>query len=87
MLRFFAAAAVLLALTSTSPAWAAEFFLAKDPATGTCDIVAEKPDGTKMLMVGTQAYATKDEAKAAKKAANKAGECIKKGPKKENKPE
>ena len=75
MPRFFAAAAVLLALTSS--AWAAEYYLAKDPATGACHIVQEKPDGTKMTMVGTQTYATKDEAKAAKKAAKKAGECKK----------
>ena len=75
MPRFFAAAAVLLALTSS--AWAADYYLAKDPATGVCNIVQEKPDGTKLVMVGTSAYATKDEAKAAKKAAKKAGECKK----------
>jgi hypothetical protein len=84
MPRVFAAAAVLLALTSTS-AWAEEFYLAKDAATGTCEIVRVKPDGTKLLMVGTQTYATKDEAKAAKKAAKKAGEC--KGSKEKKKPE
>ena len=84
MPKFFLAAAVLLVLSSTS-AWAAEFYLAKDPATGQCNIVTEKPDGTKMMMVGTQAYATRDEAKAAKKVAKKAGEC--KSSKEESKPE
>jgi hypothetical protein len=74
MPKFFLPAAALLVLTSTS-AWAAEFYLAKDPATGQCKIVTEKPDGTKMMMVGTQAYATKDEAKVARKAAKTAGEC------------
>jgi hypothetical protein len=36
-------------------------------------------------MVGTQAYATEDEAKAARKAAKKAGEC-KKASKEEKEP-
>jgi hypothetical protein len=84
MPKFSLAAAALLVLTSTS-AWAAEFYLAKDPATGQCNIVTEKPDGTKMMMVGTQTYATKDEAKAARKAAKTTGEC--KSSKEKNKPE
>ena len=40
-----------------------------------CKIVTEKPDGQTMVMIGTEAYATKEEAKAAKKAA---AECLKK---------
>jgi len=31
-------------------------------------VVEEKPDGTAMVMVGTDSYATEKEAKAAKKA-------------------
>jgi hypothetical protein len=67
----FVVAAALLAISS--PALAAEYYLAKDPTTQACSVTTEKPDGTKLVIVGT--YATKDEAKAAKKAAKQAGEC------------
>ena len=73
MPKFLVVTAVLLALAT--PALAAEFFVVKDPATGKCTIATEKPDGTKLLMIGTQAYPTKEEAKAAKKAT---AECKKK---------
>ena len=69
----FVVAAALLAITS--PALAAEYYVAKDPLTQACSVTTEKPDGTKLVMVGTSAYATKAEAKATKKAAKKAGEC------------
>ncbi len=78
MPRFAIVAVVLFAVSS--PALAAEFYLAKDASTQICDIVQEKPDGTKLIMVGTKSYATREEAKAAKKAAKKAGDC-KKAPK------
>jgi len=74
MTRLLVAAALLAV---SSPALAAEFYVAKDPTTQVCDITTEKPDGTKLVMVGTEAYPTKDEAKAARKAAKKAGECKK----------
>jgi len=67
MPRYFVVAAVLLAIAS--PALAAEFFLVKDPATGKCAVLNQKPDGTKLIMVGTETYPTKAEGKAAKKAA------------------
>ena len=47
----------------------------KSAETGKCAVMSEKPDGTKMVMVGTQAYATKEEAKTAKKAS---ADCPKK---------
>jgi len=73
MTRFIVVAAVFLAI---SPALAAEFYLVKDPTTQECDIATEKPDGTKLVMVG-KTYATKEDAKAAKKAAKASGECTK----------
>jgi hypothetical protein len=66
-------AAVLIAMAT--PALAAEFYVAQDPESKRCKIVEEKPDGQSMIMIGTKAYATKEEAKAAKKAA---AECPKK---------
>jgi hypothetical protein len=71
----FVIAVTFLAISSS--ALAAEYYLAKDPATKGCSVTTEKPDGTKLVMVGTSAYATKKEANAAKKAAKKSGECKK----------
>jgi hypothetical protein len=73
MPKFLVATAVLIALAT--PALAAEYFVVKDPASGKCSIATEKPDGTKLVMIGTQAYPSKEEAKAAKKAN---AECKKK---------
>jgi hypothetical protein len=66
-------AAVLIAIAT--PALAEEFYVGQEPETKRCKIVTEKPDGQTMIMIGTDAYATKEEAKAAKKAA---AECVKK---------
>ena len=74
MSRYLSVAVLLLI---ASPALAAEFYVVKDAANETCSITDQKPDGTKLVMVGTQAYATKEEAKAAKKAARASGECKK----------
>jgi hypothetical protein len=67
-------AAVLIAIAT--PALAAEFYVGQDPASKRCKVVEEKPDGQTWIMIGTEAYATKEEAKEAKKAA---AECLKKG--------
>ena len=58
-----------------SPALAAEYYVAQDPTTKKCKVVDVRPDGTTMIMVGTTSYATKEEAKAAKKTF---AECPKK---------
>ena len=73
MSKFVVVAAVLIAVAT--PALAAEYFVAQDPTTKKCKIVEEKPDGETLVMIGTTSYATKEEAKAAKKAA---AECPKK---------
>jgi hypothetical protein len=72
-------AAVFIALTSTSCLAAEEFYVAKDAKTKNCGIDTTKPDGTTKIMIGTSSYATRDEAKTAKKVAP---ECAKKDPKK-----
>ena len=64
------------ATEKSSSAPATEFWVAQDPATKKCKVVEEKPDGTTKIMIGTTSYATKDEAKAAKKAAQKGGMCL-----------
>ena len=73
-------AAVALLLAISSPALAAEYYVAKDPTTQLCKVTKEKPDGTKLVMVGKEAYATKDDARAAVKEAKQAGECKKAKP-------
>jgi hypothetical protein len=55
-----------LLVFAVSPALAAEFYVAQEPATKKCKIVDTKPDGKTMIMIGTSSYATKDEAKAAR---------------------
>jgi pyrroline-5-carboxylate reductase len=66
-----------LLVAVAGPAFAAEFYVAQNPTTKKCKVVAAMPDGQTNIMVGTSSYATKAEAKAAKKAAKKAGECKK----------
>jgi hypothetical protein len=73
MSKRIALAAVLIAIAT--PALAEEFYVGQDPESKRCKIVTEKPDGQTMTMIGTEAYATREEAKAAKKAA---AECPKK---------
>jgi hypothetical protein len=62
----------------TTPALAAEFWVSQDPATKHCKIVETMPDGKTLVMIGATSYPTKEEAKAARKAAIDAGVCVKK---------
>jgi hypothetical protein len=73
MSKRIAIAAVLIAIAT--PALAEEFYVGQDPESKRCKVVTEKPDSQTMIMIGTESYATKEEAKAAKKAA---AECPKK---------
>ena len=66
-------AAVLIAIAT--PALAEEFYVGQDPENKRCKVVTEKPDGQTMVMIGTESYATKEDAKAAKKASP---DCLKK---------
>jgi hypothetical protein len=66
-------AAVLIAIAT--PALAEEFYVGQDPESKRCKVVTEKPDGQTMVMIGTESYATKEDAKAAKKASS---DCLKK---------
>ena len=73
MSKRIAIAAVLI--TIATPALAEEFYVGQEPESKRCKIVTEKPDGQSMIMIGTESYATKEDAKAAKKASS---ECVKK---------
>jgi hypothetical protein len=55
-----------------APAFAAEeFYVVKNPKTGSCKISNKKDDG-QHVMIGTSSYPTAEQAKAAK---NAAAEC------------
>jgi len=72
MPKYFVVAASLI--TFATPALAAEYYVVQNQTTKECEVGAYKPDGQTWVIVGTGAYATKDEAKAARKAA---AECKK----------
>jgi hypothetical protein len=80
----YVVAALLVVLVPTTCLAAGPYYVARDTSIKgvKCKVVEEKPDGVKMLMVGTATYATRQEAKSAKKAAP---ECN--PPETESKPE
>jgi hypothetical protein len=68
MPKYVVIAAVLIAVGT--PALAAEYYVVHDKTTQECEISRFKPDGqSTWVVIGTGAYATNDEARAAKKAA------------------
>ena len=73
MLKYVVATVVLLSFAT--PALAEEWYVVQDPKSKKCDETQKKPDGQTQVMIGTAVYASKVEAKAAKKAA---AECPKK---------
>ena len=73
---FVVSLAILLA--TSAPALAAEFWVSQNPQTKRCKIVKTMPDGKTEVMIGATSYPTKDQAKAAKTAAEDAGQCVKK---------
>jgi hypothetical protein len=71
-LRSLVVSAALIAVAT--PALATDYYVVREAQTGKCSVKTERPDGTKLVMVGTKTYASEKEAKAAKKAAD---ECKK----------
>ena len=77
MRRVFVTSLTILFATAT-PVLAAEFWVSQDPQTKKCKIVETMPDGKIHVLIGATSYPTKDEAKAARKVAVEAGQCVKK---------
>ena len=73
--RVFVTSLTILFATAT-PVLAAEFWVSQDPQTKDCKIDETMPDGKTHVMIGATSYPSKDEAKAAKRVAIKAGQCI-----------
>lgn len=63
MQKYAMAAALVFALAT--PALAAQFYVAQDPATKQCQVLNARPDGTTMKMVGSGAYKSQAEAEQA----------------------
>lgn len=67
MLKAIIASAALVVMAG--PAFAAEYYVSQNASDKKCEVTETKPDGTATMMVGTAAYATKEEADAAMQAA------------------
>jgi hypothetical protein len=65
-------AAVIVVLSGTGSMAGQEFYVVKESKGRGCEIKAEKPDAASM--VGTKSYATREEAKNAKRAAPECAE-------------
>jgi hypothetical protein len=63
MQKYAIAAAFVVALAT--PALAAQYYVALDTSTKQCHVMAQKPDGTTMKMVGSGAYKSETEAQEA----------------------
>ena len=74
-LRVLVTSLTIIIATAT-PVLAAEFWVSQDPETKHCKIVETMPEGK--VMIGATSYPTEDEAKAARRVAVEAGQCIKK---------
>jgi hypothetical protein len=77
MQRYVLLTSLAFLIGTAGPAFA-EFWVSQDPTTKNCKIVEQMPDGKTQIMIGASSYPTKDDAKAAKKAAVTAGQCVKK---------
>jgi hypothetical protein len=78
--RVFAVSCLLTLFGAATPVVAAEFWVSQNPQTKNCKIVATMPDGKTTVMIGATSYPTKTDAKAARKVAVEAGQCIKENP-------
>ncbi len=51
--------AAALAVSFAAPAFAATYYVAQDASTHKCSVTTTKPDGTKVMQIGTSTYSTK----------------------------
>jgi len=60
MLKYVLPLAALTAMTA--PAFAAEYYVVRDPDTKKCRVVESRPADAKIVVMGNKAFVTKDEA-------------------------
>jgi hypothetical protein len=70
-------AGMVVALTSTGCFAAEEFYVVKDSEGRGCEITRDKPDAANMI--GTKSYASRQDAKDAKRAAPECADTAQKG--------
>jgi len=63
--------AAFVAPAATAAMAATTWYVAMDAKTKKCSVTSKKPDGTKIMMVGTDTYKTKADATKAEKADTK----------------
>lgn len=71
MRNYVFAAAILVAFAT--PALAAGFYVGRDASTNECHVMAQKPDGTTMRMVGSGAYKSETDAQRAIQSLSECG--------------
>ncbi len=57
--------AAALAASFAAPAFAATYYVAQDSSSHKCSVTTTKPDGTKMVMIGTAGFSSKTAAEKA----------------------
>ena len=60
MLKYVLPIAALTAMTA--PAFAAEYYVVRDPSTKTCRVVETRPTDKTVMVIGDKAYVTREEA-------------------------
>ena len=60
-------AALLVAALATPALAAAQYYVAQNNSTHKCSIVSHKPDGTKLILLGSGGFKTKSQARDALK--------------------
>jgi hypothetical protein len=71
MRNYVFATAILVAFAT--PAVAAQFYVGRDASTNECHVMAQKPDGTTMQMVGSGAYKSATDAQRAIQSLSECG--------------
>ena len=69
MRKLLPLAALAVVLSATSVFAASTYYVSQKAGGGACSVTTKKPDGTKVMMIGTAYYKTKADAEYALKAA------------------
>ena len=69
MRKLLPTAAIAVLISATSVFAASTYYVSQKAGGGACSVTTKKPDGTKVMMIGTGTYKTHSAAEAALKAA------------------
>jgi hypothetical protein len=68
MRKYLLTGALIAAFVAPAMAATSTWYVAMDAKSKKCSVTSKKPDGTKMMMVGTDSFKSKKDASAAMKA-------------------